>query len=63
LPSLLAEETILSSFNWLEIPRTGHDITAGKNTTELPASLAKSLKKALKTKVDLDEAIEGDVSL
>jgi hypothetical protein len=24
LPSLLAEETILSSFKWLEIPRTGH---------------------------------------
>ena len=39
------------------------DITAGKNTTELPASLAKSLKKALKTKVDLDEEIQGDVSL
>jgi hypothetical protein len=26
LPSLLAEETILSSFNWLEIPRTGQDL-------------------------------------
>jgi hypothetical protein len=39
------------------------DITAGKNVSGLPAPLAKSLKKALKTQVDLAEEIQGTVSL
>jgi antitoxin PrlF len=39
------------------------DITAGKNVAGLPDPLAKSLKKALRTQVDLAEEIQGDVSL
>jgi antitoxin PrlF len=39
------------------------DIVAGRNVTGLPAALTKSLKKALKTPVDLAEEIEGDVAL
>ena len=39
------------------------DIAAGKNVSGLPAPLAKSLKKALKTQVDLAEEIQGTVSL
>ena len=40
-----------------------HDISRGKNVTALPAHLAKSLKKALRTKVDPASEITGDVSL
>ena len=40
-----------------------HDISRGKNVTALPAHLAKSLKKALRTKVDQASEITGDVSL
>jgi antitoxin PrlF len=39
------------------------DITAGKNVAGLPGPLAKSLKKALRTQVNLAEEIQGDVSL
>jgi len=39
------------------------DIAQGKNVSTLPVALAKSLKSALKTKIDLAEEIEGDVSL
>ena len=40
-----------------------NDMARGKNVTALPAHLAKSLKKALRTKVDLNAEITGDVSL
>lgn len=39
------------------------DITTGKNLSGLPDPLAKSLKKALQTRVDLAEEIQGPVSL
>ncbi len=39
------------------------DIMAGKNVAGLPAPLAKSLKKALRSQVDFSEEIQGDVSL
>ena len=39
------------------------DIARGKNVSALPANLAKSLKNALKTKIDLAEDIKGGVSL
>lgn len=39
------------------------DIALGKNVSALPHHLAKSLKNALKTKLDLTTDIEGDVSL
>lgn len=39
------------------------DIAAGRNVRDLPPSLAAALRKALKTKVDLTESLEGDVEL
>lgn len=39
------------------------DIETGKNVTALPAGLARSLQQARKHPVDLNEEIEGDVSL
>lgn len=39
------------------------DIARGKNVSALPAHLAKSLKNALKTRIDLADDIKGDVSL
>ncbi|HEX5279953.1 MAG TPA: type II toxin-antitoxin system PrlF family antitoxin [Micropepsaceae bacterium] len=39
------------------------DIAAGRNVRDLPESLTATLRKALKTKVDLTEALEGDVEL
>ena len=40
-----------------------NDIARGKNVAALPAHLTKSLKKALRAKVDLQAEITGDVSL
>lgn len=40
-----------------------HDIARGKNIAALPAHLTKSLKKALRTKLDPAAEITGDVSL
>lgn len=39
------------------------DIAAGRNVRDLPPSLAAALRKALKTKIDLTESLEGDVVL
>ena len=39
------------------------DISMGKNVSVLPSHLAKRLKIALKTKLDLTTEIEGNVSL
>src|SRR5438105_704553 len=40
------------------------DIAAGRNVRGLPAGLAAAMRRALKAaKVDLDEKVEGDVSL
>ncbi len=39
------------------------DIASGKNISALPAPLAKSLKKALRTRVDPAQEIEGDIRL
>jgi len=39
------------------------DLETGKNVTTLPAGLARSLQQALKHPIDLNEEIEGDVSL
>ena len=40
-----------------------NDITRGKNVTALPAHLTRSLRKALRAKVDPVSEIAGDVSL
>ena len=40
-----------------------NDISRGKNIGALPPHLTKSLKKALRTKVDLTSEITGDVNL
>ena len=40
------------------------DIAAGRNVRELPARLTAAMRKAVKeVRVDLDEKLEGDVSL
>jgi len=39
------------------------DIAGGRNVRDLPLSLTSALRKALKTKVDLGEPLEGDVEL
>lgn len=40
------------------------DIASGRNVRDLPAGVAASLRRALKTvRVDLDEKLEGDVAL
>ena len=39
------------------------DIAEGKNVTDLPAALARSLQQARKRRVDVAGEIEGDVSL
>ncbi len=40
-----------------------HDMARGKNVSALPAHLTKSLKKALRTKLDPASEITGDVNL
>lgn len=39
------------------------DIAAGRHVRDLPASVTKALREALKTRVDLDAPLEGDVAL
>jgi antitoxin PrlF len=39
------------------------DLAGGKNVAALPAALAKSLRQAMKRRVDISEEIAGDVSL
>ena len=53
-----ADPTIARLLDWIE-----RDIALGRNVMALPDGLARSLRQAAKCKVDLSEAIEGDVSL